>query len=264
MPTIKVDGVSINYIDTGGNGIPLVFVHGFPLSSRMWSSQFEAFSPRRMVAPDLMGFGDSDAPADPTLYSIDTYARQVVAVIEATGAPKVVLCGLSLGGYVLFGVLRAAPEYAAAVVLADTRAEADTSETVEKRTRQQAEVRAGGTKGLIDASSASLPSRATSERKPEVIAELKTIMDNPAAGIIGALEAMKQRPDSTPILASITVPTLVIVGEEDSVTPVETARALAESIPNAELVVVPDAGHLTNIEQPAAFNRALSTFLDSL
>jgi 3-oxoadipate enol-lactonase len=264
MPRIDVDGVAINYQDTGGDGVPLVLVHGWPLSSQMWVAQIEAVAPRRVIAPDLMGFGASDAPDDPSAYSMDVFARQVLAVIDAAGGGPVVLGGLSMGGYVCFAVFRAAPDEIAALVLADTRAEGDTPETSEKRVAQQAQVRSEGTEGLISELLVSLPAPAAVASNPHLVLHLKALMRNPAAGIVGGLEAMKARPDSRPLLESIHVPVLVIAGEEDSVTPLDGARRLEESIETAELVVIPGAGHLSNLERPDPFNGALTAFLTRL
>jgi 3-oxoadipate enol-lactonase len=264
MPSITVDGVSIAYEDTGRTGVPVVLVHAWPLNAGMWLDQAKALAPRRVVAVDLMGFGRSDAPDDPSAYSMTVYARQVAAVIESLGAEAVVLGGLSLGGYVLFALLRSAPQLAAALVLADTRAEPDAPENITRRTRQQAQVRAGRKAELIDELTATLPSKRTIGEKPEVIARIKELMDNPPAGIVGALEALKTRPDSRPLLPKIAVPTLVVVGEDDAVTPVDAARAMSEAIPSADLAVIPAAGHLSNLEGPDAFNDALVRFLSGL
>jgi 3-oxoadipate enol-lactonase len=256
-----VNGVRIAYEDTSGHGVPVVLVHAFPLNSRMWLPQIRALAPRRTVVLDLMGFGESDAPDDPSAYSVDAFATQVVAVIEAAGTGPVALCGLSLGGYVSFALLRSAPQLVAALVLADTRAETDTAETRAKRTRQQLEVRARGPEPLIDELTSTLPSPTTIRDKPGVIRRMRELMDNPSAGIVGALEALKTRPDSTPLLREINVPTLVIAGEDDAIVPVDSARVLSESIPSAELAVIRGAGHLSNLEAPEAFNRALEEFL---
>jgi 3-oxoadipate enol-lactonase len=259
--SIRVNGVRIAYEDSAGDGVPVVFIHAFPLNSRMWLSQVRALAPRRTVVLDLMGFGESDAPDDPSAYSVDGFASQVVAVIEAVVTGPVALCGLSLGGYVSFALLRSAPQLVAALVLADTRAEPDTVETRAKRARQQVEVRARGPEPLMDELTSTLPSQTTIRDKPGVIRHIRELMDNPPAGIVGALEALKTRPDSTPILRKITVPTLVIAGEDDAITPVDSARGMSESIPTSELAVIPGAGHLSNLEAPEAFNRALEEFL---
>ncbi|MGH3118509.1 MAG: alpha/beta fold hydrolase, partial [Gaiellales bacterium] len=166
--------------------------------------------------------------------------------------------------YVAFAFLRKYRDVVSALVLADTRAEADPPEGVEKRTGQQKLVRSEGTTGLIDGLTNALLSEATRTKKPDVVDRLKQHMDNPAAGFVGGLEAMKKRPDSSSELTAISVPTLVIVGENDGVTPPDAARKIHEHVGGSKLVVIPEAGHLSNLEAPEAFNGALAEFLRSL
>jgi 3-oxoadipate enol-lactonase len=265
MPSVTVDGTKINYTDHGGDGTPVVLVHAFPLDSRMWEGQIESLSDAfRFVTLDLQGFGDSDAPEDESSYSMDVFADQIKAVADDAGLDKFVLTGLSMGGYAAFAFLRKYRDRVSALVLADTRAEADPPEGVEKRTTQQGMVRNEGTGGLIEALANALLSEATRTKKPDVVDRLKEQMDNPAAGFVGALEAMKKRPDSSDELTAINVPTLVIVGENDGVTPPDAARKIHEHAGGSRLVVIPEAGHLSNLEAPEAFNGALAEFLRSL
>lgn len=261
MPKVRSGEISINYSDTG-DGTPILLVHAFPLNSRMWEPQIEALSDRfRLIAPDLRGFGASDAPEDRSSYTVDTFADDLKAVLDDAGIREVVLCGLSLGGYVAFAFLRKYRSMVKALVLADTRPEADAPENITKRSGQQDLVENEGTAGLIDALSGALLGEPTRENKPDVVAQAKELMDNPPQGFIGALEAMKQRPDSTPELANIDVPTLIIVGENDGVTPPDLSRKMHEHIRGSRLVVIPEAGHLASLEAPEVFNGALADFL---
>ncbi|MGH2694604.1 MAG: alpha/beta fold hydrolase [Actinomycetota bacterium] len=265
MPTAEVSGLTINYRDTGGGGRPVLLLHAFPFDSRMWDAQFDALGGRfRLIAPDLKGFGDSDAPDDPAAYSMDSYADEVGGLLASLGLPKVVLAGLSMGGYILLAFWRRHRDAVRALVLADTRAEADTPEGVERRSAQQDQLRAEGIAPLVEALPQGLLGRTTWEKKPDVVARIRTLMDNPPSGWIGALEAMKTRPDSTGGLTSISAPTLVIVGEEDGIAPPESARKMHEHIGGSRLVVIPEAGHLSNVEAPDAFNGALAEFLGDL
>jgi pimeloyl-ACP methyl ester carboxylesterase len=151
------------------------------------------------------------------------------------------------------------------VVLADTRAEADTPERIEQRTAQQQQVESEGIEGLVDTLLAGpLLSDTTRDRKPDVVARVRALTSNASAGYIGGLEALKTRPDSTPQLTAISVPTLIVVGEEDSLAPPEIARGMHEDIGGSEMVVVPEAGHLSNLESPDVFNGALARFLGGL
>ncbi len=265
MPTTTVNGTKISYSDTGGDGPPVLLLHAFPLNSAQWDSQVEALKDRyRLIAPDLRGFGGSDAPDDPNAYSMDTFADDANAVLGDLGLERVTLVGLSIGGYIAFAFWRRYRDKVNALVLADTKAEADPPEGKEKRRKQQEQVRSEGTAGLIEALTGALISETTRTSKPDVVDRVRKLMDNPPAGFIGALEAMKDRPDSSGDLASIDVPTLVVVGEADGVTPPEAARSLHERIGGSRLVVIPEVGHLSNIESPEAFTSALSEFLGEL
>lgn len=261
MPQVTSGDVAINYTDTG-SGTPLLLVHAFPLNSQMWEPQIEALSDRfRLIAPDLRGFGGSDAPDDRAQYTVELFADDLKAVLDDAGVDQAVVCGLSLGGYVAFAFLRKYRSNVKALVLADTRPEADAPENITKRTGQQDMVASEGTAGLIEALPGALLGEPTREKKPDVVAHAKALMDNPAAGFIGALEAMKQRPDSTADMAGIDLPTLIIVGENDGLTPPELSRNMHEHIGGSTLVVLPEAGHLSNLESPEAFNGALAEFL---
>jgi 3-oxoadipate enol-lactonase len=266
MPTTRAGDAGIAYTDTGGDGPAIALVHGFPFSSSMWEPQIEALKDQfRVIAPDLKGFGSSDAPDDPSAYSMGSYADELATVLRDASVDRAVLCGLSMGGYICFELWRRQRAAVDALILADTRAEADPPEGVEKRTSQQGQVAAEGIGGIVDAlSSGPLLSETTRADKPDVVARARALMDQPAAGYIGALEAMKTRPDSSGDLSSIDVPCLVIVGEQDTLTPPEVARNLHENIGGSELVVIPEAGHLSNIESPQAFNAAMLEFLGRL
>ena len=264
MPKVTSGDVSINYSDTG-DGIPVLLVHAFPLNSRMWEPQIDALSDRfRLIAPDLRGFGASDAPEDRSKYAVDAFADDLKAVLDDAGVGEAVVCGLSLGGYIAFAFLRKYRSMVKALVLADTRPEADAPENITKRSGQQELVANEGTAGLIEALSGALLGEPTREKKPDVVTHAKELMDNPPQGFIGALEAMKQRPDSSGELAAIDVPTLIVVGENDGVTPPDLSRNMHEHIGGSTLVVIPEAGHLASLEAPEAFNGALAEFLGTV
>lgn len=265
MPSVTVDNRHVEYLDSGGAGTPVLLVHAFPLRAQMWEPQIESLGDRwRFIAPDLRGFGGSDGPEDASSYSMDSLADDLKAVLGELGIDRVVLAGLSLGGYVAFAFLRKYRSAVSALVLADTRAEADAPEGVEKRTNQQGIVREQGPGALTDGLVGALLGEPTREKKPDVVANVRTLMENSPAGYIGALEAMKTRPDSTGDLSSIDVPTLIVVGENDTLTPPELSRKMHEHIGGSRLVVIPEAGHLSNLEAPEAFNGALAEFLGSL
>jgi 3-oxoadipate enol-lactonase len=267
MGTFTFDGLAVNYLDEGAGDQAVVFVHGFPFQASMWEPQIPVAveAGRRAVAPDLPGFGRSAVPAERAAYSIERYADLVAALIGDLDLGPVVLVGLSMGGYIALAVARRHPEVLAGLVLADTRADPDTSAGRQTRSDQQALVEErGDVTPLVDG----LLTRVLAEAGPrhaEVGATLGDMMRSTApAGWIGALEAMKQRRDQTDLLASIAVPTLVVVGESDAIAPVDVAEAMAKAIPNAHFEVVPDAGHVASLENPEVFNRAFSDFLTTL
>lgn len=252
-----------------GQGRPVILVHGFPLGAEMWRPQLEAVPNGWMViAPDLPGFGESvpdparpDAAAPAT--SMDDYADAVLAVMRQLNIEQAVIGGLSMGGYVTFAIHRKAAQRFSAMLLADTRAEADTPEGRAGRDKMQTAVRAEGPQAAADAMMAKLiGARASEPARVAVVRDI--ILRNPSDGIVAALEGLKTRPDSTPQLANITCPTLVIVGDQDELTPVPLSEAIARQVRHSELVLIPGAAHLSNLEQPQAFNRALWTFLDRL
>jgi pimeloyl-ACP methyl ester carboxylesterase len=195
---------------------------------------------------------------------MDSYADDLKALIDELDIDKVVLAGLSMGGYIAFAFLRKYADSVKGLVLADTRAEADPPEGVEKRSKQQAQVRADGTAGLIDALTGALVSDYTKGNRPDVITAVREAMDNHPRSFTGELEAMKTRPDASDGLTKIGVPTLIVVGEDDAVTPPDASRKMHEHISGSKLVVIPNAGHLSNLETPDEFNGALADFLGSL
>lgn len=267
MPDHELNGHRLHYLDEGGGEPVICFVHGFPFESGMWRPQVDHLAARghRCIAPDLFGFGRSDVPADKGDYSIPGYADQVGGLLEALDVPPVVLVGLSMGGYVALDLVHRRPELVGALLLADTRAEADSDEGRQRRADQQVFLAGGGERsslaeGLLDA----LIGKQGPERERAIRTVRAFMLATPVEGWIGALEAMRTRADATSWLGDIAVPTLVLVGQDDNLTPLEAATTLAEGIPEAELVVLPDVGHVSNLEGPHEFTMALDRFLDRI
>ena len=257
-----MDGVRLHYLEAGTGEPALVLLHAFPLHAGMWAPQLEHLSAhRRVVAPDLPGFGGSDAPDSMYRYTMLGYADLVAGLLDHLGLDRVVLGGLSMGGYVTFAFLRQYAERVAALILADTRAAADTTEVYERRTDQQDQVARIGTTALMEVLLAGLLSDETRATRLDLVERVRRLMANPPAGYIGGLEAMKHRPDATEELGGITVPTLVLVGEHDGPSPPDVARSMQERIAGSELVVLPHAGHLSNLEATEEFNAAVADFL---
>ena len=262
MPTAVVDGVRTHWLEGGGGEPAVVLLHAFPLNAGMWEPQLEGLSDRyRVIAPDLLGFGASDAPDDPSAYSVDRWADAVAGLLDHLGLDRVVLAGLSMGGYVVFAFWRRHRHRLAGLVLADTRPGPDTAEVAERRSAQARQVAGEGTSALIETLLGGLLGEHTRAQRPTVVDAARRLMDNPPAGFIGALDAMKRRPDSTPDLASIDVPTLVVVGEDDAASPPDVARQMSDAIPGATLAVIPGAAHLSSLEEPEVFTREVAALV---
>lgn len=261
MPRVDVGGIEISYRDSGGEGTPVLLVHGFPFDAALWDPQFAALGQTfRLIAPDLRGFGNSTEGE----YSMEAFARDLAGLLDRLEIERVVLGGLSMGGYVVFEFWRRYPERVMALVLADTRADADAPEVLDKRTAQQEQVRSSGPDDLVTPMTQALLSDDTRTDHPEVVRALEDVMQQAPSAWIGGLQAMKERADSTGDLSSISVPTLILVGENDALIPVELSRAMHERIPSSRLVVLERAGHVANLEAPDAFNQALAAFLNEL
>ena len=263
MPATELPNGRVHFVDEGRGEPAVVLLHAFPLAAPMWESQVAALAGRhRVIAPDLRGFGGSDVPGDPGSYSIDAWADDVAALIDGLGLGRVVLGGLSMGGYVAFAMLRRHPGALAGLLLCDTRAGVDTPEIRARREEQQRRLAEAGEPGPVADSLLGPLVAPDSTRREEVLERARQLLDqNRVEGVIGGLEAMKNRSDSTGDLASIAVPTLVVVGEHDQPSPPGVAQEMAEAIPGSMLQVVPEAGHLTNMENPEVFNQALDEFL---
>lgn len=239
----------------------VLFLHAYPLDRSMWRPQAEAVREAgwMVVAPDFPGFGDAPYRDETTL---EAFANRVVGVLESVEATRAVVVGLSMGGYAAFRLLESRPTLARALVLADTKAGEDPPERRAARLEQAERAEREGTGWLADAM---LPSLLSEGADPAVSGEVRDIVDRakPEA-VAAALRAMAARPDSSPLLSSVSVPTLVIVGEHDKVTPPSESEAMARAIPGARLETIPNAGHLSNLENPEAFNRALLGFLEEV
>jgi pimeloyl-ACP methyl ester carboxylesterase len=255
----SANGIQLAYDDVGA-GLPLVFLHAFPLDRSMWAPQFGALVGRaRCVAPDARGLGASSGRAP---YSMDQYADDIASFLDARGVEKAVLCGLSLGGYVIFAFWRRHRDRARALILCDTRAGSDTEEGKQRRRDLIALARAQGAGAVADSMLTDMLSKATREQDAETMATVRAMMASvPVEGMVGALTAMMARPDSTPTLATIDVPALIVVGEDDAPTPPKESAVLHAAIAGSRLEVIPKAGHLSNLEQPTAFNRVVRAFV---
>lgn len=258
----RVNGILLHYVQAG-EGVPLLLIHGYPLDHAMWQPQIDGLGGlAQLIAPDLRGFGQSDAPKG--VYTMDAHADDLCALLDALHIRRVVLCGLSMGGYIALAFWRKYAARVLALILADTRAGADTPEARLARLETAAQVRQLGSAPAIEAMLPRLLAESTRRSRLDLVESVSAMMRRQRpTGIVGALLGMAERPDSTSILPTITAHTLVVFGAEDVITPARTpGPGLADAIPHSRLVVIPSAGHLSNLEQPEAFNGAVREFLD--
>lgn len=262
---IPVNNIYLAY-DDHGIGLPVLFLHAFPLNRQMWQGELTALladERYRLVALDWRGLGESDI-TDP-VSTMDMFAGDVAGLMDALGIQQAVLCGLSMGGYAAFAFLRKYAQRVAGLILADTRPGADGPEAQANRENVARIAETQGTAAIADLQVPRILSEYTRQHHPEVELRVRQMIDAATAqGIAAASRGMGQRADSTDLLAGITCPTLVIVGEQDILTPPDVAQEYAAQIPSAQCVVIQNAGHLSNLEQPEAFLQAVRGFLGSL
>jgi 3-oxoadipate enol-lactonase len=260
--TITVAGVELA-VDVRGAGSVVLFVHGFPFDRTMWRHQLAGLSRWKRIAPDLRGVGES-TPGDGE-YSVGRYADDLVGVLDAAGVGEAVVCGLSMGGYIVFELLRRYPERVRAVVLCDTRSQADSAEARRNRDELATLAMHGGPDAVAERLLPGLLAPATLADQPEVMTQCREMARRwSVAGMVGALHAMRERPDSTALLGTLRIPTLVVVGAEDRPSPPSVAQSMAQAIPGARCAVIPGAGHVAPLEQPLATSRVLAEFLDGV
>jgi pimeloyl-ACP methyl ester carboxylesterase len=257
--------VTLAYRESGSGQQPVVLLHAFPLSAAMWEHQYGPLGGvSRLVTPDLPGFGKSpSAEREP---SVDLMADEVKGLLDQLGLDAVVLGGMSMGGYVTMAFLRRHAERVRAIVLADTKAGADTEAARANRERMaEAMLATGNTAALAEDMLPTLVGKTTRQTRPGVVDLVRShIRASEPAAVAWVQRAMAARPDSVDTLRKARVPALVIVGEEDLLTPPAEAEAMASALPNAELVRIPQAGHLSALEHPTAFNDAIMSWLSNL
>ncbi len=252
----KINGITLAYTDQG-TGLPVVFLHAFPLNRTMWAEQEAALSSRfRVITIDLRGHGESDAPL--WHYTLDQAADEVIGFLDHLSIRQAVFVGLSMGGYVLFALYRKYADRVQGLVLADTRAQADTAEGKEARFQMAQIAYKNGPSAIADIMIPKLLSPTTIQTRPELVRRVRTMIEGTqVSGIAGDLMAMAERPDSIALLKQITCPTQIIVGEQDLATPPCDAKLMADRIPDARLAIIPGAAHLSNMEQPGLFNETI-------
>lgn len=252
---------SVRYLETG-KGRALVLIHAFPLCADQWLPQLMKAPPGwRVVAPDLRGFrppGSATEEILPDTMSVDRYAADVLALMDHLEIRDAVVCGVSMGGYVAFGMVRQARARVTGLVLAHTRASADSAEARPNRDRLIDLVRREGADAVARAMLSKLLGETTWREQPDLAEAVgRMIRANTREAIAAALGALRDRPDSTPLLSSIDCPALIIAGEEDALIPRADAEAMHAGIKGSRLVMLPRVGHLGNLEDAAGFSREL-------
>lgn len=259
----RTHGIRLAY-DDHGTGVPVVFLHAFPLNRSMWAPQVATLSSHfRTITLDFRGHGESDAPL--WSFSLNHYADDVAALLDHLAVPQAILVGLSMGGYVSLAFSRQHRHRLLALVLADTRAQADSPEGRTGRFHLAQTAYGKGAGAVADIMLPKLLGATSLQHKPDLVEYIRqTIQQTPVSGIVVDLMAMADRPDSVAQLQAITCPTLVVVGQEDFTTPHADAELMARETPGARLAVIPAAGHVSNREQPEVFNEVLRGFVEGL
>lgn len=262
---VKLTSGAAAYLESGDANAArtLVLLHAFPVGMHMWETQHVPAG-WRAIAPAMPGFdGAADARHDSS--SIDDYARSVLELMDHLGVGTAVVGGLSMGGYVTFAVWRLAASRCQALVLADTKSSADTEQARAGRETMLGTVEREGASGVAKEMLSKLLGETTRAERAEVVDYVRQLIERQAASAIaGALRRLRDRPDATPLLSEIDVPTLVLVGNEDTLTPPSESERMRVLLPHATLDIIAQAGHLSNLERPAAFDAALGAFLTTL
>lgn len=257
---VRINNLQIAYTDTGV-GRPLVLIHGYPFNRALWTEQIPALSNSyRIIAPDLRGFGDSDASTETS--TMNRLAADVALLMDYLEIPRATIGGLSMGGYVALAFYKQFASRVRALVLADTRAQADTEEAKQTRAQQAEKAMSEGMGGIADAMLPKLLTPETVSKRPEIVKFVRDMMlQTKPEGAAAALRGMAERDDQTELLPKISAPTLIIVGAEDAITPVTDSEKLHHAIRSSRLVVLDHAGHVSNVERAQQFNDELLHFL---
>ena len=249
----------------------VVFLHAFPLQAAMWERTLESVPEGwRAIAPDYRGFGRTPLPGSGNgvhaqAASLSEFAGDVIDVLDRLEITQAAIFGCSMGGYVLFEILRSAPSYASAIGLVSTRAGADNEEGRRNRDKMIDLVTRDGVEAVADQMVPKLLGATTQTERPDLAAEIRAlIVENTREGVATGVAAMRDRADSTPLLGRIDVPALIVHGSEDSLIPPSEAEAMRKGIGRAELELIPASGHLPNLERPGLFGQKLWQFLNKL
>ena len=260
MTLTRINDIQMAYTDAG-DGPPVVLIHGYPFNRSLWNEQVAALSSSyRVIAPDLRGFGETDASDGPA--TMNRMAQDVAQLMDHLEIPQAVIGGLSMGGYVALAFYKQFPSRVRALILADTRAQADTEEAKQTRAQQAEKALSEGMAGIADAMLPKLLTPETVSKRPEIVKRVRDMMlTSKPEGAAAALRGMAEREDQTQFLSQISSPTLILVGAEDAITPVIDSEKMHHAIKGSRLVVLENAGHVSNLERTDQFNEALLEFM---
>ena len=260
MSSIPVGDIQLAYTDAG-LGQPVVLLHGYPFNRSLWNEQVSALgNSYRVITPDLRGLGESDASQGPA--TMNRMARDVAALLDHLEISRAVVGGLSMGGYVALAFYKEFPSRVRSLILADTRAAADTEEGKQTRHQQAEKALAEGMAGIADSMLPKLLTPETVSKRPDLVKRVRDMMlKTKPEGAAGALLGMAEREDQTALLSQISCPTLILVGREDPITPVADSEKMHREIAGSRLVVIENAAHVSNLERTDQFNEELMRFL---
>lgn len=263
--TTIINNLSVSYSDEGAVEAPvIIFIHGFPLNKSMWDYQLEALKDEyRVIAYDIRGHGDSDAGYED--FSIDLFANDLISFMDSLKITKAVICGLSMGGYIVLNAIENYPERFDALILSDTQCFADTPEVRENRLVAIENIKKNGLDDYAHESIKNLFAPVSLLSKETEIASVrKMIVNTSQQSIYNALHALAIRKDTSGILPGIKIPVLILVGKEDKITPTEMAESMHKKIHGSQLNIIEHAGHLSNMENPFEFNYQIRKFISSV
>ena len=262
--TIELNNFHLSYDDVGEGSTPIIFLHGYPFDKTMWQGQLEFLKPScRLIAFDIRGFGKSMDEKSPL--SIDLFADDVIQFMDKSSIEKAIICGLSMGGFIALNAINKFPERFEALVLCDTQCIADTIEVKEKRYKTIDEIEVDGAANFNEGFIKSVFHKDSITNKKELVEELRSVVFSNSKHIITqGLIALAERSETCSTLNEIGIPTLIICGREDVVTPLTQSEMMHEAIKGSILHVIDTAGHVSNLEQPQEFNKHLLDFLTPL
>lgn len=260
-----VNDIELFYMDLGdSNALPVVLIHGFPLSHEMWQAQIEPLKEKfHVIAYDVRGHGRSGLGDGQ--YNLEFFVDDLIGLLDHLKITKVVLCGLSMGGYIALRAIERNPERVLGLILCDTQSKADSNEAKLKRARSIKAVKTNGVKSYAETFTKALLAPQTLATKPDIVHRIKQIIEsNSTIGICGTLLALASRTDTTEALPKIEVPTLILVGEHDAVTPPSASQEIHDRIPDSEIHIIPNAAHMSNVENYQEFNKHVLNFLSTI